>query len=252
MPPRRKRAPAKQKPPEPPASDAPLRERLRWLNDQELERRSAAIKAIQAAEIESILARSHLVQSCISEEQNETYVLQYFQENCPNLSVIWNEKQNVFELKWKDRDNQIFGDHYDDRIFRASVCSLPNAGGAQFSGDSVKKSFMDSSAFNFNDFAWSELPESQLAGATEAFQTPGAVSTRLSFGMTPKTIRLPRKGEMLLSVHGSPLGVYNEGNLGAVHGLSILDIRFSILVFLLSCLKLGYSSRIKTPVTSYY
>uniref|UniRef100_A0A0D9VUQ2 Uncharacterized protein n=1 Tax=Leersia perrieri TaxID=77586 RepID=A0A0D9VUQ2_9ORYZ len=52
--------------------------------------------------------------------------------------------------------------------------------------------------------------------------------------MTPKTVRLPRKGEMLLSVHGSPLGVYNEEKLAAVHGLSILDISFSILVFLIS------------------
>jgi hypothetical protein len=43
------------------------------------------------------------------------------------------------------------------------------------------------------------------------------VSTRLSFGMTPKTLRLPKKGEMLLSVRGSPLGVYKEENLAAVH-----------------------------------
>ncbi|CAM8999327.1 unnamed protein product [Rhodiola kirilowii] len=28
--------------------------------------------------------------------------------------------------------------------------------------------------------------------------------------MTPKTLRLPKKGEILLSVHGSPLGVFRE------------------------------------------
>jgi len=46
-----------------------------------------------------------------------------------------------------------------------------------------------------------------------------AVSNRLSFGMTPKTVRLPKNGEMLLSVHGSPLGVYKEENLAAIQGI---------------------------------
>ncbi|GJM87135.1 hypothetical protein PR202_ga03060 [Eleusine coracana subsp. coracana] len=68
----------------------------------------------------------------------------------------------------------------------------------------------------FSDSAWSELPAGQVAGATDAFQTPGAVSSRLSLGMTPKTVRLPKNGEMLLSVHGSPLGVYKEENLAAI------------------------------------
>lgn len=36
--------------------------------------------------------------------------------------------------------------------------------------------------------------------------------------MTPKTLRLPKNGEMLMSVHGSPLGVYKEDNLAAIHG----------------------------------
>lgn len=43
-------------------------------------------------------------------------------------------------------------------------------------------------------------------------------SQRLSVGMTPKTLRLPKPGEMLLSVHGSPLGVYKEDNMEAIHG----------------------------------
>uniref|UniRef100_A0A0E0K6B5 Uncharacterized protein n=1 Tax=Oryza punctata TaxID=4537 RepID=A0A0E0K6B5_ORYPU len=208
MPPKRKRRVAAEQ--KPPAADAPLREQLRWLNDQQHEHRSAAIKAFQEAEIESILNRLRLVQSCISKEQQETCTLQYLQENLPNILLFWNEEQNEFELKWKDWDNRIFGDNCDDKIFRASICSLPNVGGVQFSGDSVRKSFMEISAFNFNDFAWSELPdpEAQLAGAADALQTPG---------MTPKTVRLPRKGEMLLSVRGSPLGVYKEENLAAVH-----------------------------------
>jgi hypothetical protein len=49
-----------------------------------------------------------------------------------------------------------------------------------------------------------------------------AVSNRLSCGMTPKTVRLPKNGEMLLSVHGSPLGVYKEENLAAIEGIALV------------------------------
>ena len=47
-------------------------------------------------------------------------------------------------------------------------------------------------------------------------------SQRLSVGMTPKTLRQPKPGEMLLSVHGSPLGVYKENNMDAIHGMNML------------------------------
>ena len=54
------------------------------------------------------------------------------------------------------------------------------------------------------------------------------VSNQLSFGMTPKTVRLLKNGEMLLSVHGSPLGVYKEENLEAIQGIH----PFLLLTFL--------------------
>uniref|UniRef100_A0A0D9X6C2 Borealin C-terminal domain-containing protein n=1 Tax=Leersia perrieri TaxID=77586 RepID=A0A0D9X6C2_9ORYZ len=105
------------------------------------------------------------------------------------------KKHIELELKLNDWGNQIFGEHCD-KNFRASIASLPNA--------------------------WGDLPEDQLAGV-DVLQTPGvAMSTQLSFGMTPKTLRLPKKGEMLLSVCGSPLGVYQEENLAAVHDTYIL------------------------------
>ena len=50
-------------------------------------------------------------------------------------------------------------------------------------------------------------------------------SHRLSVGMTPKTLRLPKPGEMLLSVRGSPLGVYKEEeNMEAIHGIFSLSL----------------------------
>ncbi|CAM0943756.1 unnamed protein product [Alopecurus aequalis] len=216
MPPRRKRraAPAA-KQQQPPGPDAPVEEQLQWLADQEIERRKAAIRAIQAAENESVLSRLHLVRSYISMEQQETGALQFFQENLPNVLVVRNEQLGELELKWKELDDYINGDQRDDKISRSSITSLATASGFHFSGDSVRKNFIESS-FDLNNFTWSELPEGQMTGAADSLQTPGATSSRLSFDMTPKTVRLPKNGEVLLSVHGSPLGMYKEENLAAI------------------------------------
>ncbi|KAJ1412873.1 Cell division protein borealin [Sesbania bispinosa] len=50
----------------------------------------------------------------------------------------------------------------------------------------------------------------------QALHTPGVSGQMLPVGMTPKTLRQPKPGEMLLSVHGSPLGVYKENNMEAI------------------------------------
>jgi len=192
MPPRRRRRapPTEPQPEEPPDADASLEELLAWESHKESERQITAIKTIKEAEAGDIRSRLQLVRSYLSKEQLEANALQYFQENLPNLSVAPNEKYDVLELKW-------------------------NAGGLQFPGVSVGKDFYRHTS-SFSDFSWSELPEGQMAGAGDAFQTPEVVSNQLSLGMTPKTVRLPKNGEMLLSVHGSPLGVYKEENLEAI------------------------------------
>ncbi|KAF8730109.1 hypothetical protein HU200_017077 [Digitaria exilis] len=219
MPPRRKRraAPAKQQPQldpqEAPGADAPLEERLAWQSYQECERRVTAIKALKDAEAGNIRSQLQFVRSYFSKEQLETKALEYFKENLPNLSTVPNEKFDVFELKWNY--GEILGDLIDDKILQASIASLPNAGGLRFPGDSVGKDFYKRIS-SFSDFAWSGLPERQIAGTSDALQTPGATSNRLSIGVTPKTVRLPKNGEMLLSMHGSPLGVYKEENLAAI------------------------------------
>jgi hypothetical protein len=105
-----------------------------------VERRKAAIRAIQAAENESVLSRLHLVPSYISMEQQETWALQFFQENLPNVSVVRNEQQDELELTWKGWDDYINGDQRDDKVSRASITSLATAAGFHFSGDSGSSS----------------------------------------------------------------------------------------------------------------
>ncbi|RYR23709.1 hypothetical protein Ahy_B02g057192 [Arachis hypogaea] len=70
--------------------------------------------------------------------------------------------------------------------------------------------------------------EAQTLTSQEVLQTPNVSSQRLSVGMTPKTLRLPKPGEMLLSVHGSPLGVYKENNMEAIYDLNTHSIGVTI------------------------
>lgn len=58
--------------------------------------------------------------------------------------------------------------------------------------------------------------------------------------MTPKTLRVPKPGEMLLSVHGSPLGVYKEENMEAIHGMNSSHY-LSPLLFMTSIALLSFS-----------
>ncbi|RWW71041.1 hypothetical protein BHE74_00021247, partial [Ensete ventricosum] len=92
----------------------------------------------------------------------------------------------------------------------------------------VKKSLLETSSLQMPDFGLDEPSENQIRGRRDAFETPGATSNRLSFGMTPKTLRLPKNGEMLLSVHGSPLGVFKEESLAAIHVFSISWLSFIV------------------------
>lgn len=57
----------------------------------------------------------------------------------------------------------------------------------------------------------------------------------MSIGLTPKTLRLPKKGEMLLSVRGSPLGVFKEkeDNMEAINGMHFMVFHLVVHKFIL-------------------
>ncbi|KAJ3698962.1 hypothetical protein LUZ61_002667 [Rhynchospora tenuis] len=199
---------ASKKPPRAPKSVKPTaedpNEHHKSFNKREVERRLAALQAIREAETESLLSRLRYIMACMTKEQIEMPALQFFKEHFPNMEVVRNEKYSAFELKWKD-DVVCENGHYGfGGNCRASVA--PSTGGLQFSVDSVRKSLSEAVGTNYLDFV----------GARSSLQTPGAMSSRLSFGMTPKTVRLPKNGEMLLSVRGSPLGVYKEEDLASI------------------------------------
>ncbi|XP_042519717.1 uncharacterized protein LOC122093433 [Macadamia integrifolia] len=199
------------------------------LRDHEVERQIAATRAIRDLETERLLTGLRLLRSNFSEEQLQTPILQFFKENLPNLSLVRNNKDGQFEVEWKDKDGNLFMSHTDERNLHASILQrmsmsypdfagvIPNFGGFEFSSKAVKTDLFNSAKSQIPDYVLEEQSDTQMLGLQDAFRTPGVSTQRLSVGMTPKTLRLPKPGEMLLSVRGSPLGVFKEDNMEAIH-----------------------------------
>ncbi|KAJ8536629.1 hypothetical protein K7X08_035030 [Anisodus acutangulus] len=196
---------------------------------QEAERQSAAVRAIRDVEIEHLKNMLRLLRSNFSNEQLQVPVMQFFEEKFPNLAIVSNEKNGQYEVQWKDNDGNLSMDQFDGRNLHASLlhnlsmvypdCSsaMPSFGGFEFSNKSVKPTLCGVENLQIKKFVLDEPSDTQMLDLPDTLQTPGANINRLSVGMTPKTLRLPKPGEILLSVHGSPLGVFKEDNMEAIH-----------------------------------
>ncbi|KAK5783125.1 putative cytochrome P450 [Gossypium arboreum] len=203
-------------------------ENIPGLIDQEVERQCAAIRALRDVEIEHMLTALRLLRSYCNEEQLQTPALQFFNDNLPNLSIVRNAENGQFEVQWKHEDGNISIHGADGRDVHASLLhrmslvyancpSIPSFSGFELSTEAARKSLLRVDSQQIKDFVLEGTSESQMFGMHDGLQTPGVTSQRLSIGMTPKTKRLPKPGEILLSVHGSPLGVYKEENMEAIH-----------------------------------
>ncbi|CAL5374060.1 unnamed protein product [Camellia sinensis] len=196
--------------------------------DHEIERRIAVSRAIRDVETDQLLTGLRLLRSYFKKEQLQTPVLQFFKENLPNLSIVKNGKDGQYAVQWRGKEgnlsmNQAGRDMHKPLLHRISIaypdCStaMQSFGGIEFSRKAVKASLLGADNLQISDFVLEELPDTQMLGLQDGLQTPGASSHGgLSVGMTPKTLRLPKHGEMLLSVHGSPLGVFKE-DMEAIH-----------------------------------
>lgn len=197
--------------------------------DQDVESQSAAIRAVRDREIAHLLTGLHLLRSYFNKEHVKSPVLQFFKEHLPNLSLTKDIKTGKFELEWKGRDGNLLVNRDNDEDIHAAVlrhmsiafpnCSaaLPSFGGCESSGKSVKSRILLSAGnLPIRNFVLEEPSDTQMLGLQDSFQTPEVSSRRFSVGITPKTLRLPRNGEMLLSIHGSPLGVFKEENVESI------------------------------------
>ncbi|KAI8540755.1 hypothetical protein RHMOL_Rhmol08G0009800 [Rhododendron molle] len=196
--------------------------------DQDVDRESAAIRAIRDVEIDHLLTGLRLLRSKFNKEQRQIPVLQFFRENLPDLQVVKNGKDGQYEVQWNDKDGTMPMNQADGIDVHASLlrqmsaaypdCStaFPSSGGFEFSSLAARASLLGADNLQTKDFVLEEPSDTQMFGLHDGLQTPVVTSHRMSVGMTPKTLRLPKHGEMLLSVHGSPLGVYKEDNMECI------------------------------------
>ncbi|KAF2567109.1 hypothetical protein F2Q68_00026772 [Brassica cretica] len=175
--------------------------------DEEAERQAAAIRAIRDVEIEHTLTALDLLCSYFTEQQIQTPVLGFFKDNLPDLSIARDEESGEIELKWNDLD----GVDVNDSILKRLSMGFP---------DLYNNSRPSLGGYN-------NVGGSMLGTGNTHLQNL-VNGQRLSFGMTPKTRRQPKPGEIMLSVHGSPLGVYKEDdNMGAINGMLLDNTPFT-------------------------
>ncbi|EYU43324.1 hypothetical protein ABFS82_08G135100 [Erythranthe guttata] len=196
--------------------------------DHEVERQSAAIRALRDVEIEQLQTMLRLLCSYFSEEQLQVPLLPFFEENFPNLSIPKAGKDGKYEVKWKDREEILSMNNADGRTLHSSFlhrlsmaypdysAGIPSMGGFEFSNKTVKTGFFGADKLQIRSLVLEEPSDSQILEPKDSLQTPNVSNNRLSVGITPKTLRLPKCGEVLLSVHGSPLGVYKEDNMETI------------------------------------
>ncbi|KAL5555906.1 hypothetical protein UlMin_038690 [Ulmus minor] len=204
-----------------------IEKQVAQFTDPDVQRQSAAIRAMRDVGIEHLLTELRLLRSNFNKEQRQTPLLQFFKENLPNIAVVKNEEKRQIEVQWKTKEGKVSTDERRDihasLLHRLSLAysdysaANPSLGGFEFSTKTVKTSFAAADNLKINDLFMEESCHTQILGVQDAFQTPGASSQRLSIGMTPKTLRVPKPGEMLLSVRGSPLGVYKEDNMEVIN-----------------------------------
>lgn len=199
--------------------------------DEEVERQIAAIRALRHMEIEQLRTMLHLLRSYFSKEQLQVPLLQFFKANFPNLSIVKNEKSGIYEVQQKDDEGNLYTNQVNGGNLHASLLQRfamtypdlstvkPSLGDFEFSNKSVKTSFFGVDSMQIRGFDLEELSDATIFERQDKFRTPGVNNQRLSVGLTPKTKRLPKHGEVLLSVHGSPLGVYKEDNMEAIDEL---------------------------------
>ncbi|KAL3615139.1 hypothetical protein CASFOL_040800 [Castilleja foliolosa] len=183
----------------------------------EVERQIAAIRAIRDVEIEQLRTRTRLLLSNFNKEQLQVPVLQFFEDNLPNLSISESGKEVNWRAEQNDADERAL---HTSLLHRLSIAypdystGIPSlAGGFEFSNKSVKTGVFGADKLQIRSLVFEEPSDSQI---NNGLQTPDASNNRLSVGITPKTVRLPKCGEVLLSVHGSPLGVYKEDNMETI------------------------------------
>ncbi|XP_028765974.1 uncharacterized protein LOC114723892 isoform X2 [Neltuma alba] len=132
----------------------------------EVQRQIAAVRTVRDVEIEHLLTELRLHRSYFNKELLQKPVLQFFEENFPDLSVVNDEENKKFEVRWNDKYSRLSMNCADQRDVHASFlhklsvahpeCSavIPSLGGYEYSSKAGRTSLLG--ALHFNEFEPSE------------------------------------------------------------------------------------------------
>ncbi|KAI5077925.1 hypothetical protein GOP47_0007749 [Adiantum capillus-veneris] len=197
-------------------------------NHREADRRVSAIKAVCDAEVEGYLTQLRVALSMLSKEVREMPLGEFVSRFCPDRELIRASDSHIVELRQKSQkltlaDCPSVADSFEFHglpipSLQGQALSTPH--GFPFSTSTVK----DFSA-QIARVAHDESEDEEFLKFMESFRSSKvfhsnvkipATCDKLMVGVTPKTMRLPKTGETLLSVNGSPLGVYDKDGMTSI------------------------------------
>ncbi|CAM6087955.1 unnamed protein product [Calypogeia fissa] len=210
--------------------------------DAEVKRRSATIRALAAVQYESFKAQLDLQMSKLSTEELNTPLDEYLKK-CPNLKAVKRadgsiqllknsspypkleeSKRNLQDLLTKAKDGASKG--INSSLF--SPYTQPNLPASQ-SGTSQHVTQEPKEGLGGEELDWTDYymrlqslgynaALTSSLGNYNKLNTPMMFGSGVRTGVTPKTLRLPKPGETMLSVNGSPLGRFGRTPASAAGG----------------------------------
>eukprot|EP00250_Pteridium_aquilinum_P034846 c8210_g1_i1 orf=79-888(+) len=222
-----------------PAQQSDVAQQMMDANHREAERRIAAIRAVRDAEVEGYLTQLRVALSMLSKDVKAMRVDEFVSKYCPDRELIRAPDSSIIELRPKPQNPTLpdcpsvansFEFHTNHPIPSLHSLAQPTPCGFPFASSAVKDMTLQQIA---DKVAHDEPEDEEFLKFMESFRsskffhsnvttTPAMNDhsmqglTPKTMGVTPKTMRLPKKGETLLSVNGSPLGVFEKDGITAI------------------------------------
>ncbi|MCO5600067.1 hypothetical protein L7F22_054177 [Adiantum nelumboides] len=194
-------------------------------NHREADRRVAAIKAVCDAEVEGYLTQLRVALSMLPKELRGMPIGEFVSRFCSDREFIRAPDSHIVELRPKLAECPSVADSFEFHGHsNPSVQGqpLPTQHGFPFSTSMVKdfSTQIASKAAQHDESEDEEFLKFMESFRSSKFfqsniKTPATCDPSM-VGVTPKTMRLPKTGETLVSVNGSPLGIYDKDGMTSI------------------------------------
>ncbi|KAH7422871.1 hypothetical protein KP509_12G029900 [Ceratopteris richardii] len=190
---------------------------LREVNHKECERRIAAIRAVCDAEVEGYLTQMRIALSMLPKEIRMMPLHDFISRFCPDRVAVRAPDMDVIEIRRNPSFSSI-AENFElhGHAIPSLLCQAFNTPrGFPFVPSEVNDASVDVQNKAVHDESEDEefLKFMKSFRNSQSFQLNATTPTTSIVGLTPKSMRLPKKGEALLSINGSPLGVFEQDKI---------------------------------------